>query len=144
MASSLRSCIGRTPILKGMQEKAILIVDDDESMLRALDKVLEGEGWVVRCARWVDEAMEHLKDRDNQFDLVITDMRMPFVNGKTVLNAVKTAFPAVPVIIITAFGSPELKSECLHQGAAAFLEKPLNTPQLLAAIEGVLAHTESH
>ena len=52
---------------------------------------------------------------------------------------VKTALPEVPVIVMTAFGSPEVEAECLEKGAAAFLEKPLDTPQLLAAINGVFA-----
>lgn len=122
--------------------RSVLIVEDDAAMLRAVGKVLKGERYEVACASWVDEAIEHLASRKKPFDLVITDLRLPFVNGKSILNAVKVAFPNVPVIIITAFGSPEMKAQCLAEGASAFLEKPLDTPRLLAAIESVLAERE--
>src|SRR5690349_1707530 len=117
--------------------KSILIIDDDAAMLRALNKVLSGEGAVVANASWAGEVMERLADKQGCFDLIITDLRMPILDGQSILGAVKAALPRMPVIVITAFGSPELKAECLDKGAAAFLEKPLDTPQLLEAIERV-------
>src|SRR5689334_1738197 len=104
-------------------------------MLRALSKVLSGEGAVVTSACWAGEAMEHLTKKLEHFDLIITDLKMPILGGQTILGAVSVALPHVPVIVITAFGTSELKDECLGRGAAAFLEKPLDTSQLLAAIE---------
>jgi FixJ family two-component response regulator len=82
--------------------------------------------------------MDELAKKRDQFDLVVTDLRMPVVSGKTILSAVKTAFPLLPVIIITAFGTPELKTECLREGAAAFLEKPVDSSHLLSAIHVAL------
>jgi DNA-binding NtrC family response regulator len=125
--------------MNNINEKAILIIDDDAAMLRALNKVLSDEGAVVACASWAGEVMERLADNQGHFDLIITDLRMPILNGRSVLGAVKKALPEVPVIVITAFGSPEVEAECLEKGAAAFLEKPLDTPQLLAALERVLS-----
>lgn len=122
-----------------INEKSILVIDDDAAMLRALNKVLNSEGAVVTSASWAGEAMEHLTNKLEGFDLIITDLRMPILGGQTILGAVSVALPYVPVIIITAFGSPELKSDCLNKGAAAFLEKPLDTPQLLEAIEHAFA-----
>jgi DNA-binding NtrC family response regulator len=87
--------------------------------------------------------MERLADNQGHFDLIITDLRMPILNGKSVLGAVKTALPEVPVIVMTAFGSPEVEAECLEKGAAAFLEKPLDTPQLLAALERVFSTSKA-
>jgi len=108
-------------------------------MLRALNKVLSGEGGTVAGAANSSVAMVYLLDSKLNFDLVITDIRMPLVDGLEVLDIVKTNRPSVPVIIITAFGSPEVKSESLRQGAAAFLEKPVDTAELLVAIEHVFA-----
>ena len=125
--------------MTNIKEKSILIIDDDAAMLRALNKVLSGEGAVVASASWAGEIMERLADNQGHFDLIITDLRMPILNGKSVLGAVKAALPEVPVIVMTAFGSPEIEAECLEKGAAAFLEKPLDTPQLLAAIERVFS-----
>jgi DNA-binding NtrC family response regulator len=119
--------------------KSILVIDDDAGMLRALEKVLRSEGGTVATASWVGEVMERLTESKGGVDLIITDLRMPVLNGQSILRAVKAALPKVPVIIITAFGGPEARSECMQAGAAAFLEKPLDTPQLLAAIERVFS-----
>ena len=129
--------------MNSVNQKSILIIDDDAAMLRALNKVLSGEGAVVASASWAGEIMERLADNQGHFDLIITDLRMPILNGKSVLGAVKTALPEVPVIVMTAFGSPEVEAECLEKGAAAFLEKPLDTPQLLAALERVFSTSKA-
>jgi len=125
--------------MTAIRDKSILIIDDDAAMLRALNKVLSDAGAMVTSARWAGEAVEYLSDHQRRFDLIITDLRMPIVSGTSLLGAVKVAFPKVPVIIITAFGNSELEAECLDKGAAAFLEKPLDTPTLLGAIERVLS-----
>jgi DNA-binding NtrC family response regulator len=124
--------------MTNITDKSILIIDDDAALLRALNKVLSDAGAVVASASWAGEVMECLADHQGHFDLIITDLRMPILNGKSILGAVKAALPAVPVIVMTAYGSPEAEAECLAKGAAAFLEKPLDTPQLLAAIDRVL------
>ncbi|HTQ51144.1 MAG TPA: response regulator transcription factor [Candidatus Acidoferrales bacterium] len=123
--------------------KNILIIDDDERMLRALDRVLGSEGAVITTTKWAGDAIEFLIRREKIVDLVITDLRMPLVTGMTLVYAIHLIFPAIPTIVLTAFGNPEIRDECLRQGAAAFLEKTLSTSQLLAAIEKVLALQES-
>jgi DNA-binding NtrC family response regulator len=128
-------------IIKG---RAILVIDDDAGMLRALDKVLTSEGAVVAKASWVAEAMERLAEKAGMFDLIITDLRMPVLQGQSILRAVKAAMPEVPVIVITAFASAELRAECVRAGAAAFLEKPLEAPELLAVIEQVFSPHKLH
>jgi two-component system response regulator HydG len=130
-------------MMKELRDKSVLIVDDHTGMLRALDKVLSREGAVVTCADGAADAVEILTGRKKRIDLVITDLRMPFVTGITVLYAIHEIFPALPVIVLTAFGSADVKAECLRQGAAAFLEKPLDTPQLLTAIAGVFMSQQS-
>lgn len=121
-----------------LRDKSILIVDDDASMLRALEKVLGSEGAIVTSIPRADDAIELLTLRQKSFDLVITDLRMPFVTGATLTYAVHQVFPTLPIIVLTAFGDPAVKAACLEQGAAAFLEKPLDTIQLLSAIFGAL------
>lgn len=125
--------------MENLRDKSILVVDDDAAMCRALEKVLRQEGALVTPAQSGDEALEQLADREKRFDLVITDLRMPLVNGKSILNVVKAVFPDVPVMIITAYAGHDTRAEFLHQGAAAFLEKPLDTMRLLAEITRVLA-----
>jgi DNA-binding NtrC family response regulator len=122
-----------------LREKSVLIIDDDTAMLRALEKVLSGEGAAVTRLERAADALETLAVRKEKTDLVITDLRMPFVSGITLVNAIHGAFPGLPIIVLTAFGSPYVRSECMRLGAAAFLEKPLNTPQLLDAIERAMS-----
>ncbi|MGO8697490.1 MAG: response regulator [Limisphaerales bacterium] len=125
--------------MKDLNEKTILIVDDDAGMLRALHKVLGGAGAAVTCSETAEDAIEILTARRQRVDLVITDLRMPYVSGMTLLYAIHEIFPFLPIMVLTAFSSSAVKEECLQQGAAAVLEKPLNTPQLLSAIENVFA-----
>ena len=125
--------------MKKLHNKSVLIIDDDPSMLRALGKVLTGEGAEVTRAAWAGEAIEILTARRKRIDLVITDLRMPVLNGLTAAYAIHEVFPKLPVIVLTAYGSSDVKAECFRQGVAAFLEKPLNTEQLLNAIEEVFA-----
>jgi DNA-binding NtrC family response regulator len=127
-------------MLKILRNKSVLVVDDDSGMLRALEKVLTGEGAEVTCAEWAGDAMEimtGLQTKLDRIDLVITDLRMPFVTGLTLVYAIHKISPKLPVIVLTGLGSPDVKEECLRQGAAAVLEKPLNTAQLLEAIKSV-------
>jgi DNA-binding NtrC family response regulator len=126
-------------MMNNICQKSILVVDDDARWLRALDKVLTGEGAVVFRAQWAGDVLELLTARKLQFDLLITDLRMPFVTGLTLVYSVRKMFPTLPIIVLTAFGSPDVKAECLNQGTAAFLEKPLDTAALLNVIQGVLA-----
>lgn len=123
--------------MKNIRNKSVLIVDDDARMLRALKKVLTNEGAVITCAEWAGDAIDILTERKKRIDLVITDLRMPFVSGMTAVYAIHKVLPELPIIVLTAFGSPDVKAECLRQGATAFLEKPLDTPQLLDVIEEV-------
>ena len=117
---------------------SVLIADDDEGMLRALDKALTFEGVEVISAPHAGHAVEILTSRQNKLDLVITDLRMPFITGLTLLHYIHQNFPALPTIVLTAFGSPIVKTECEREGAAAFLEKPVDTEELIAAIKKVL------
>jgi len=114
-----------------VSNKSVLVVDDDARMVRALERVLRDEGMDVTPAFDAGEAVEILTRRQKKFDLVITDLRMPFVNGMTLLYAIHEIFPALPVIVLTAFGSPDVRAECLQQGAVAFMEKPVKSQKLI-------------
>ena len=126
-------------MMKKIRGKSVLIIDDDTGILRALDKVLTSAGADVTRAQYAGEALEVLTARKEKFDLVITDLRMPFVTGLTIVYAIHKIYPALPVIVLTAFGSANVKAECFNQGAAAFLEKPLDASELLAAVGKVFA-----
>src|ERR1043166_6184533 len=81
-----------------------------------------------------------LVESEKRFDLVITDLRMPIFSGRGVL-ALASALPALPVIIITAFGGPDVEPQALHLGAFAFLEKPVDAAQLIEVVKRALARS---
>lgn len=116
------------------QNTTILLVDDDPEVLRALTKVLEKDGYSVVPFPTASQAMQGINETKQRFDLVITDVSMPGVRGTTFLAAIKTAFPRVPVIIITAFGDWGEYMEAIRNGACEYLNKPLDKAELLAAV----------
>lgn len=122
------------------QTTTILLVDDDPEVLRALTKVLEKGGYSVVPFSSASQAMQDINETKQRFDLVITDVSMPGVRGTTFLAAVKTAFPRVPVIIITAFGDWGEYMEAIHNGACEYLSKPLDKTELLAAVRRSLTN----
>jgi DNA-binding NtrC family response regulator len=117
-----------------LANKAILIIDDDARMLKALERVLSQEGAAVTCAELAMDAFKILATRPGEFNLIITDLRMPFVRGERVVRIIHEILPQLPVIVLTAFGGPEIEAECAHQGAVAFLEKPLDASRLLEVV----------
>jgi DNA-binding NtrC family response regulator len=125
--------------MKNLRNKSVLVVDDDTGMLRAMTKVLANEGMQVTGVSDPTAVATKLAQSGKRFDLVITDLRMPAFSGRGVL-ALASALPELPVIIITAFGGPEVEAQALQLGAFAFLEKPVAAAELVdvvkRAIEG--------
>jgi DNA-binding NtrC family response regulator len=122
--------------MQRLLNKKILIIDDDERFLRALGKTLRSEGAEVTATQWPVEAIDILSETE-KVDLVITDLRMPVVNGGMLLHSIRLMSPDLPIIVLTAFASAETKIEALRHGATAFLEKNLTTSGLFSAIEKV-------
>ena len=125
-------------IMDELQDKSVLIVDDDPGMLRAMTKVLASEGMQVTGVSDPVVVVKKLADSKKRFDLVITDLRMPMFSGRGVL-ALASALPELPVIIITAFGGPDVEAQTLRLGAFAFLEKPIAAAQLIEVVKRALA-----
>jgi len=127
-------------IMNELQVKSVLVVDDDPGMLRAVSKVLAREGMQVTGVSEPVTVVKKLADSEKRFDLVITDLRMPIFSGRGVL-ALASALPELPVIIITAFGGPDVEAQTLRLGAFAFLEKPVSAAQLIEVVKRALAQS---
>ena len=125
-------------IMDELQDKSVLVVDDDPGMLRAMIKVLANEGMRVTGVSDPAAVVKELADSGKRFDLVITDLRMPMFSGRGVL-ALASALPELPVIIITAFGGPDVETQALRLGAFAFLEKPVAAAELIDVVKRALA-----
>jgi DNA-binding NtrC family response regulator len=127
-------------IMKELHDKSVLVVDDDPGMLRAMTQVLANEGMQVTGVSDPVAVVKELADSEKRFDLLITDLRMPTFSGRGVL-ALASALPELPVIIITAFGGPDVEAQTARLGAFAFLEKPVTAAQLIQVVKRALARS---
>jgi len=115
------------------RQNKVLLVDDDEFALWGMAKVLGGEGYQVVTAASGSEALELLKQ--DSFDLVLTDLKMPGVDGLEVLRQAKEIAPQAIVLILTGYASLESAIEALREGAYDYLVKPCSGDELKLKIE---------
>ena len=118
---------------------AILVVDDDEPCRDAMQMILAREGYDVRSAADVDQALHQLEEYP--FDLVYCDYRMPGKNGLDLLAEIHRRNPNLPVCMISAQASAEFDATARDLGAAGLLRKPIRRQQLLDHAIGILPHT---
>ncbi len=116
----------------------VLVIDDNPSVLLAISKILTHNGAVVTSAAGVPDAIRILGTMQGKFDIILTDLRMPLTSGKLILSMESELCPDVPVIIMSAFWTDEIKSECIALGASHCLDKPLHSRDLLSAIKSAL------
>ncbi|MBP2676849.1 MAG: sigma-54-dependent transcriptional response regulator, partial [Deltaproteobacteria bacterium] len=109
--------------------KSILIVDDDAMMRSFLSTVMREEGYAVEEAGNGSRALEAL--RRSEFDLVVTDLRMPDVSGMEVMREGRTLRPEARWIIVTAYGSIGNAVEAMKAGASDYMTKPFRDPDEL-------------
>ena len=116
-----------------MAEK-ILIVDDEPDMLKLLSMILrEKTSYEITATNNPMEAVKLAKQ--GGFDLVISDLKMPGLDGMEIIDAVKKIDEDIPVIIITAFASVESASEAIQKGGFDFITKPFRKEQILFTID---------
>ena len=116
--------------------KKILIVDDDFSVRETLCDVLESEGYDVTEAGTGADAVE--KVSQNDFDVVIIDLRLPDTNGLKVIEQISSRIPKKNIVIITGYAPPELLSKTLTEAEYFLLLKPVDPEQLLAILKKIL------
>ncbi len=114
----------------------ILVVEDKESMAQMLRETLESEGYSIVIARDGQEGIRQIKE--NRFDLVLTDLKLPKKDGIEVLKSSKTENPLAPVIVMTAFGTIETAVAAMKDGAFDFITKPFDTDHLLLLMKRAL------
>ncbi len=111
---------------------SILIVDDELPQLELIGGFLKKQGFEVALAESGERALERF--RQESFDLVLTDQRMPNMSGLDLVKAVHAVNPETPVIVLTAYGSIETAVDAIKAGATDYLTKPLNLDELLHRI----------
>jgi len=114
----------------------ILIVDDEKTVRRSLNRCLTQNGYFCEEASNADEALKHLKNRSA--DLVILDIMMPGTSGSELLPRLKKAFPDTAVVMATAVVDPDTIVKCMKDGAQDYITKPFDINQLVSNIQMVL------
>ncbi|MCK9295373.1 MAG: sigma-54 dependent transcriptional regulator [Desulfobulbaceae bacterium] len=115
----------------------ILVVDDELSMREFLKILLEKEGYQAVTASDGEKALKAMEMQE--FDLVISDIRMPGMGGLELLDAAKKAAPDLPFIMITAFASPEDAVQAMKHGAYDYITKPFKLSEIKAIITSAIA-----
>lgn len=118
----------------------ILVVDDEPSARAALVELLREEGFTVRSAADGFKALGQMDDWTPE--LVITDVKMPGMDGMELMAKVRERFEGTAVVVMTAHGSVEHAVAAMQQGADDYLTKPLHFPELLVVVRRVLANAE--
>jgi two-component system, NtrC family, response regulator PilR len=117
---------------------SILVVDDDLSLLQSLKEILENEGYDVTTAADGEQGLLRIKEQ--AFDLVLSDLSLPGLNGMELLKYVKREHPACPCIIITGFGSITNAVTAMRQGAYDYFTKPVDAAELRLVVARALEH----
>ncbi len=110
----------------------VLIADDNQSELEALEKILSREGYAVLTAVDGEAALEGL--RKTKIDLLLTDLKMPKLGGEELIKLARKLQPDIEMVVITGHGTIEQAVESLREGAYDFIEKPFKRPLLLKVL----------
>lgn len=115
----------------------ILVVDDELSMREFLKILLEKEGYEVSTASEAASAIDLIKNQD--FDLVLSDVKMPGMGGLSLLEKIKEINSSIPVIMITAFASPENAVVAMRSGAFDYITKPFKVDEIIKIIKSAIS-----
>ncbi len=123
-----------------MAKNKILIVDDEQHVRQLIGKVLEKEGYEILTACNGEEGLEVFQK--NNIDLIISDIKMPKMNGIEFLHKVKEQEPGVGFILITAFATMETAIDAIKNGAQDYVTKPFDIKEILDAVKKILFSSE--
>lgn len=122
----------------------MLIIDDDPAIVFALHSYFSSLGWDVDTAQRLDQALQLLAT--GRYALVLTDLRLGGVRGKEGLEILSRALQVsttTRVILLTAFGTPEIEDEARRLGVAAFLHKPLPLAEIAQVASGLIQEIDN-
>lgn len=127
-----------TNLVKARNHEHILLVDDEESLVKMGVKMLTFLDYQVTGCTEATKALEMIIDKPDEFDLVITDMAMPAMSGSELTSRIMERCPEMPIILLTGFIKDWDKHKAMDHGFKAFLAKPLALQKMAATVHAVL------
>ena len=121
-----------------VNKRRVLVIDDEDIVRTSCSRTLVPEGYEMELARNGIEGLKRLEE--SRFDLVLTDLKMPDMDGIEVLRNIKERWPGVEVIIITGYQTVETAVKAIKLGAFDYIEKPFTPDSLIAAVEKAFEH----
>ncbi|MFW5711538.1 MAG: sigma-54-dependent transcriptional regulator, partial [Spirochaetota bacterium] len=119
---------------------SILIVDDEKNIREGLGRSLEMDGYEVLLAEDGKQGWNLVNEE--HVDLIIADLKMPGMSGEELLKRISSAYPTIPVIILTGHGTIESAVEAMRNGAFDFVTKPVNLDRLSLLAKRALSNRE--
>jgi CheY-like chemotaxis protein len=118
--------------------RSALVVDDEPAFREMIKLILEEDGYRVSVAASGAEALRWIETHHASLSLVILDLRMPGIDGLTVLDELKSLAPGLPVLVTTGYAGAEERAHALERGARKVLEKPYRVVELRMALDEIL------
>jgi signal transduction histidine kinase/ActR/RegA family two-component response regulator len=128
-----------SPVRRG-QGELVLIVDDELPIVRMAEEILRHSGYVTLTASNASEALHLFEKNHDLIRAVLTDIMMPFGDGRQLIMALYEKDPELPIIAMSGLATREFQRETIMRGARAFLSKPFTSDQLLALLADTLKH----
>ncbi len=120
---------------------SVLIVDDEENLRHTLAFILKRAGYFITTAKSAEEALSCISS--GSYDIMILDLRMPEMDGLSLMHLIHDQYARVPIFTLTAYGSLDSAVEALRLGARDYFLKPVDPAHLIQRIEEVLEEERS-
>lgn len=125
---------------RGAITASVLLIDDEEMLLKACRMILAPEGYTIYTAITGRDGLQVV--REHRPDIVLIDLRLPDTNGLTLLKEIKGEYPDTVVAILTGFATIESSVQAMDAGAYDYASKPISAPQLLVLVERAAVHAK--
>ena len=119
-----------------MENQKVLVIDDEQIVLDSVKKILSKENYEVDVSQDSKSGLEMALQKD--YDIVLTDIRMPKIGGMRILMDIRRNKPSVPVVLITGYASVQSAVQAMKLGATDYIEKPFTPEELVDAVSAAI------